>query len=155
MKKTMIVGLVVIFTAPILLSIYLNSKWSDFEPQATRNHGRLVHPVVPASESILGRLSPRQTPDQWYLVCIRSCDAWSPRFAALNTAMGRDADRLATRVLEPELDAADVVSSGLAETETLAIIDPDDYVVMAYPSDADPTGIRKDMALLLKYSRPE
>lgn len=155
MKKTMIVGLVVIFTTPILLSIYLNSKWSDFEPQATRNHGRLVHPVVPASESIIERLSPRRTNDQWFLVCVRDCQDWSARFDAINTAMGRDADRLETRIVEPELESAAAIESGLQATETLAIIDPEDYVVMAYQGDADPTGIRKDMALLLKYSRPE
>ena len=46
MKKTTLLALVAVFLAPVLLAILLNSRWLDWRPGSTRNHGELLEPAV-------------------------------------------------------------------------------------------------------------
>lgn len=44
MKKTTLIAVLIVFFAPVLLAVLLNSQWLDWRPGETRNHGELIEP---------------------------------------------------------------------------------------------------------------
>jgi cytochrome oxidase Cu insertion factor (SCO1/SenC/PrrC family) len=46
MNKTTIFAVLAVFFAPVILAILLNSRWLDWRPGETRNHGELIEPAV-------------------------------------------------------------------------------------------------------------
>lgn len=80
-RKLLIITVVLAFTAPILIATLMHSQWLTWQPDATRNHGTLVQPVVllPDFEhpTATGEtLSRSDLMDQWQLVHLRHspCD---------------------------------------------------------------------------------
>jgi hypothetical protein len=71
--------IVAMFVLPILVAFYLNSQWSDWAPETTRNHGQLVQPVLPLPETrfeiIKGDLGDLRRSGKWILLHVaQHCD---------------------------------------------------------------------------------
>lgn len=47
MNRKIIVLVVGMFTLPVIIAVLLNSRWVDWAPGETRNHGDLIAPVIP------------------------------------------------------------------------------------------------------------
>lgn len=43
-KKTTFIAVLLVFFTPVLLALLLNSRWLDWRPGETRNHGELLEP---------------------------------------------------------------------------------------------------------------
>ncbi len=91
-------ALLLIFVAPILLAVYLQSGFSDYEPMTTTNHGLLLDPPVHVNgwkdqSNAMGR-------PLWTLLvysqsaCAASCIEHFSWLQQLQLALGRHQDQL-------------------------------------------------------------
>lgn len=78
-QKLLIVSVVLAFTAPVVIATLMHSQWLSWQPDATRNHGTLIEPVVPLPDFNLNTASDQPLSrdsllDQWQLVHVRHTD---------------------------------------------------------------------------------
>lgn len=157
-----------LFFAPIMAALFLNSRLSDWRPTATKNYGQLVVPVVPMGDGL-------PTPDgdtlpPWRLIwpvvgtCEQTCEEQMQTLNRVKETLGRHQDKLELLVL------ADGAQPGLADSTLSArirqalaarklnasglyLVDPLNNVMMYFPEDFDPTGLRKDLDRLIRHSK--
>jgi hypothetical protein len=171
-----------VFAAPVLLALFLQSGWSSHSPEETTNHGLLLDPPVPVNGwrervNAVGR-------PLWTLLvhsrgdCVASCREHLDWLQQLRLALGRHADQLALGLIAPDSDtlgalvergAVDEVhlldgGSALSVAVELAasenpgeawetlLIDPRGFIVLRYAERADITGMRKDIDRLIRQS---
>ncbi len=174
--RLVLLGIVAIFLAPLLLAVFLNSRWTDWAPEATRNYGTLISPVVAVPEALRDEL---QLNEEWTLivdpsVCGPECPDVVDRMHLLDRALGRHAGEVRQLVLSgdapqagavsgsewPDVDIVDLPiawSPFLEEIEAAdagaLLVDPLGNAMLAYPSQFDTGRVRKDLDRLLKYAK--
>lgn len=140
--------IVAIFAAPVIAAVFLNSRWSDFQPEATRNRGELIEPVWP----IEGAQS-----DRWQMVyltpepCNAACLARQDELARVRRALGREGEKM-------ELTQAPGLRAVLAtrfQPGSVVIIDPLGNAMMHYQPAASASDMRRDLKRLLHYSKAD
>lgn len=163
------------FAAPLLIALLL--RGFGWEPVATRNSGTLVEPPFAIEDIALtlsdGAAYQWQPMEARFHLLVRqpeSCDAGCAELADLLhriwVAQGRRAERLdllwlgapppeATRFRHwiglrssPLLDER-LAERGVADARIL-VVDPNGFVMMRYGAEFDPSGLRKDIARLIK-----
>jgi hypothetical protein len=174
-RVLLLVGLC--FATPFLASMLLNKL--GWMPSGRKNYGELVTPPVPLAPVQLKDASafPWKTPPEWYWTllvrlpeqCIAGCRTQLDLVPNLRTALARNAIKLRIAVVDPLPEGAALGSeSGVyllsqpveasvaaalprpQQAPRLALVDPNGYVVLRYPEDADFSGVRKDLGKLLK-----
>ncbi|MGB0514666.1 MAG: hypothetical protein ACPGJE_07485 [Wenzhouxiangellaceae bacterium] len=78
-NRLILVLLFVLFFAPIVIALLLNSKWVDWSASPGRAHGELLRPVVPLGEfALTDALGQQRTQDDladlWIVVMTRTGD---------------------------------------------------------------------------------
>lgn len=188
MKKSTIILVFIAFFAPVLLAVLLHSRWVDWEPGATRNHGELLEPVIALDEfsTVDARNRPVTRDDlfgRWQLVlvqpgvCGEACLERLYWMRQIRAAQDRHQPDVGLVLLSAAPLSADTVAAILdlapdflilegggarplmdgfptsGTAESTYIVDPQANIMMRYPSDADPTGIRKDLRRLLTWTK--
>lgn len=174
-SRLTIVAVFAAFLAPILVALFLNSRWTDWQPGELKAYGELLKPAVAV---------PADAPlrDHWHLAtvetgqCGRSCMERLTMLRQQHLASGRHQDRLRVMVITtpraapalrqqaasiyPELTvltdhAGELLPLLSATGAQLFIVDPTGHIIIRYPDGADPTGIRKDLKQLLTWSKQD
>ncbi|AKS41893.1 hypothetical protein [Wenzhouxiangella marina] len=188
MNRKIILLVFGMFTLPVVIAVLLNSRWVDWEPGGTRNHGEFVDPVVPLPEndwtSSDGTVVARDDLlDLWQLTHVRrsACDqaCMEDLYWLRQTRMAQDRHVPEVGLLlisaEPidEVRRAEILAlseqfriiDGAAGAELIEafpgsesaplryIIDPMGNIMMRYPGEADPNGIRRDLHRLLTWTQ--
>ena len=149
-----------IFLAPIIGAVVLNSKWVDWQPEASRNHGDLIAPVLPLQAD---SLPAKEAIDHWRLLVLcqqDDCAATHDVLLRVKKALNRHGQKLdlASNVsaTEPYHTLPEAGITALQQWNPaahLVLVDPLDNAMMWYPEDFNATGLRKDLDRLLKYNK--
>lgn len=180
-SRLTMMGVAALFFASFGVALYLiRSGW---QPTAMRNAGELLDPPRLIDELGLATVDGKDyawQPERrlWRLVVVppRECDvatcaAFVDTLYRIWMSEGRHADRVhvlwfgevpqgapAFRAFLPMRanPALRATLPGLASDGDLSVylIDPSGYLVMRHPAGFDPTGLRKDLARLLKVTEP-
>lgn len=120
MKNRLLVALLIgVFSIPMVVAVFLNSTWSDWRPDRTRNFGRLVEP--PVTLPAVGGTSTLEFGSgdtRWTILFVtRYCTAPCPKQLVLirqvHRAMGRDAGRV-RKILVAGAELSDSVHRHIA-----------------------------------------
>ncbi len=179
-QRLILLGLVGAFAMPFVLGWALFV--GDWRPDRAASHGQLVDPpaVLSATQwsSLLGE---GPTPGQWTLAmlapadCDDACRHTLYLMRQIESTQAREASRVQRAVLVADAPSAalrDAVEQ-IGQTRIwkgpldalrgtlpaagpggprLAIIDPQGNLMMVYPDAFDPSGVRRDLERLLKFS---
>ena len=146
--------------------------FGGWQPPRISPHGHLLNPP-----RVLPELTLRSTgrnAEKWKLVlhvrgpCAAECLARIDEIRRIHVALYKnmshlsrvvltdqpnDPALLALREAQPDLIVQTVQSDKLADiADPLLLVDPQDHLVMTYPTDASPQGVRADLERLLKYA---
>jgi hypothetical protein len=177
-QRRLLVGLAVLFFAPIALSFYLYYGHSSLQPLGKVNHGELVLPPRALPKGAL----PPASANKWTLIVVAdgSCDTLCRRrlydTRQVRTALDRDLPRV-QRVLVAGGDCCDetflarehpdlatvhaapdapLLAALRVDAATPAgriyVVDPLGNFMMWYAADAPAKGLLEDMKRLLKLS---
>jgi len=126
-----LLGVLLVFVAPILLAVYLQSDLTDYSPAATTNSGLLLDPPIPVNaweprQNELGR-------PLWTLLvytpepCVDGCIEHFSWLQQLQLALGRHADQLTLELIGVAPDAeqaAQLTELGVTEVHLLDATEP-------------------------------
>ena len=168
--RLMLVLIVGLLALPFAIGAGL--YFGGWQPPLISPHGHLLKPPRVLSELTLR--STGKNAEKWKLAlhvrgpcspdCTRHIDEMRRIQVALYKNMGRlsrvvltdqpnDPALLALREAQPDLILLTTQSDELAEiTDPLLLVDPLDQLVMTYPADASPQGVRADLERLLRYA---
>lgn len=146
--------------------------FGGWHPSRIGHHGHLLNPPRLLPEQMLR--STGKNAEKWKLVlqvhgpctaeCTNRLDEMRRIHVALYKNMGRlsravltdqpnDPALLALHVSQPDLMVLIAPPGALAEiTDPVLLVDPQGLVIMTYPPDASPQGMRADLERLLKYA---
>jgi hypothetical protein len=178
-KHWQLLFIILAFSGPVLVALAMQTPWFHWEPASTRNHGRLIQPVVPTGDLALSDLqgqplSTNSGSNVWTLLklgegaCDARCQEQLELLARVRDLQVQRADQL--RVVHLDLNNAAAVSTDRwiearaadpaawrqrleSQRAVLFLIDPLGNAMMSYSIDYDPTGVRKDVAVLLRWSK--
>ncbi len=165
------------FAAPILISMLLAKL--GWMPIGRKNYGELLSPPLPLGAVTLqdGAAFAWKTPPEWYWTllvrvpaqCVGECRAHLDLIPNLRSALARNAIKLRIAVADPLPDGARLTEEhgvyALAQPvhasieqamprpsddPQLALVDPNGFVILRYPQQANFTEVRKDLGKLLK-----
>lgn len=165
------------FAAPLLVSLLL-AKFG-WMPIGRKNYGELLVQPVKLNATVLqdGAAFNWKTPPEWYWTllvrlpesCAGVCREHLDLIPNLRTALAQNATKLRIAVadplptgaaladahgvylLAPPLDAAlEAALPRPQQDPQFALVDPNGYVVLLYPEQANFSGVRKDLGKLLK-----
>ncbi|MBU3693419.1 MAG: hypothetical protein FGM40_01140 [Rhodocyclaceae bacterium] len=179
-QRLILLGLFAAFAAPFLVGFGLFA--GGWRPDTVHPHGVLVQPApvlrAPQWSALLGS---DPVPGQWTLAMLApaECDAACRKtlwlMQQIESTQAREASRVQRAVLVADAPSASlreaveqigqtVIWQGpLADLRAalpsagegavrLAIIDPQGSLMMVYPDAFDPSGVRRDLERLLKFS---
>lgn len=179
-QRLILLGLFAAFAAPFLVGWGLFA--GGWRPDAVHPHGILVQPApalrAPQWSGLLGA---GPEPGQWTLAMLApaDCDDGCRRtlylMRQIESTQAREASRVQRAVLVagvpsaslrdaveqightsiwqgPLGDLRSTLASASGGDARLAIIDPQGNLMMVYPDAFDPSGVRRDLERLLKFS---
>jgi len=179
-QRLILIGLFAAFAAPFVIGWALFV--GDWRPDRAASHGKLVDPpAVLSTAQWSGLLGDGPTPGQWTLAmlapaeCEDTCRHTLWLMQQIESTQAREASRVQRAVLvagapSPSLRQAveqigqtriwqgplDSLRGTLPDAgpggPRLAIIDPQGNLMMVYPDSFDPSGVRRDLERLLKFS---
>lgn len=167
-NRLTLIALAALFLVPVLVAMYLNSGWSDWQPAATRNHGELIRPVLPVAGVPL--LDQQRGHLRWTLVsvnCRVDCGARLDELARLRRGLGRLDEKLTVAALgapgappapvaaleDPDGRIAAALESRLLPPRGLYLVDPLGNLMLRYAEDYQASEVLDDLERLLKYSK--
>jgi len=170
-NRLVFVAIAVLFVVPILAATYLNSTWTDWAPDMTKNNGELIQPVRRVDGA--SQRWEAESGGRWTVLAVSDgCDAACGEFmgvlANVHLALGRRGDRVRRELVTARQPSAPALperldtrvdgelSGRLEDTlgaASVYLVDPLGNVMMRYPEGFDPSGLRKDLERLLKYSK--
>ena len=147
--------------------------FGGWQPSRISHHGHLVSPPRPLPEPLLLRPTGGNS-EKWMLLlnvrgpCTAECAGRIDEMRRIHVALYKNMGRLSRAVLtdqpddpallvlrrsQPDLLLLTAPFDELAEiTDPLLLVDPQGQMIMTYPSDASPQGVRADLDRLLKYA---
>ncbi|WP_025770139.1 hypothetical protein [Thioalkalivibrio sp. HK1] len=167
-----LLGLFVIFFAPVMLAWSLNVWWPDWHPFGETNHGELIRPPWRVEDPAIGEA----IAGSWALLhiadrqCSQDCMAMLDTTRRVHISLGKDFDRVVRGYIRPH-DApegaptphVDMIDLPLPfawverfkedRRPFLLIIDPQGYAVLRYGIDFSGKGLASDIARLLRISK--
>lgn len=170
-KRLQLILIVIAFAAPVLLAMALNTPWFRLKPDSTRNFGELVSPVIAMADLGLAEEGAEdgQGSGLWTLLWLpeagsSDCAQTLDLLRRLRLAEGREVDRVRIAYsadcaqapgeaqLQLQAAASQTALSRLGQPG-LWLLDPYGNAMMRYPLAFDGTGVKKDLARLLRYSK--
>jgi len=179
-NKLTLLGLFVLFFVPVLLAYLMATGVIDYKPQPSKNHGNLVTPPIEmrhyTSQPLLAAANEKWklvyvAPDH----CGERCRVILDAMYRIYLATGRHRTKVQPVVVSymddfslPEpfdqrLAHVSIASDSKAQTlferlsrqsltggKGLYIIAPEGFLMMSYPKEFSPSGVIKDMNILLK-----
>lgn len=175
-QRLLLLGLVLAFVTPFALGWGLYAF--DWRPQQVKPHGVLVTPALAVATGDWHQPDgAAATAGQWTLALLQTGDCGDACRRSLylmrqiEATQAREASRVQRAVLTDTASASlqrEVAAIGHTEiwqgplaglaaglpdaTAALAIVDPMGNLMMVYPPDFDPSGVRRDLERLLKFS---
>lgn len=169
--RLMLALIVVLLALPFAIGAGL--YFGGWQPTRSVRHGHLLNPPRPLPEPVLLRWAGKNS-EKWKLMlhvrgpcaaeCSRRLDEMRRIHVALYKNMGRlsravltdqpdDPALLALRASQPDLLLLPAPPGTLADiADPVLLVDPQGQVIMTYPPDASPQGLRADLERLLKYA---
>lgn len=177
-SRLALLGIFVVFFGTMLVAGLL--RFSGWKPDGLKSHGTIINPVIDARELAPSTVDGRQyawnpTDRRWRMLVVNgaTCDAKCEAFAAdldkVWQLLGQNKDRVdvlwmgatpsQTQVhnlypLSADASLRSVLpANGRAPTSVgmpVYIIDPNGFVMMEFPPGTDVSGIRADLAKVLK-----
>ena len=157
-----LVAIFMLFAVPLVAAVLMHTGHIEWRPGGMRNTGLLVDPPL-ALDGFGAR-----TPPRWTLLyvppqpCDAACTARQDALTRVRTATGRHAERVDVDTLDPALpnarqalDAEARALGGDGSAGWTFVLDPGGRVVLAYPPQAEATGILKDLKRLLTWSKQD
>lgn len=178
-NRVLLVGTFLFFFLPIVGAWLLNVFAPDWRPFGTTNYGTLVQPVRPITAAGLRKadgapLDPGYLDGRWTLVhiqqgaCASECLEALGRLRQVQQALGDDMHRVQLLVVVdgagngPDGATTVVAAAGWLTAFAFAdapagpgiyLVDPQGYLMMRYPRDAEQRGVLTDLERLLKISK--
>lgn len=168
--RLMLALIVALLALPFIIGAGL--YFGGWHPSRTGHHGHLLNPPRPLPEQMLR--STGKNSEKWKLVlqvrgpCTAECTSRLDEMRRIHVALYKNMGRLSRAVLtdqpndpallalhasQPDLMVLTAPPGALAEvTDPVLLVDPQGLVIMTYPPDASPQGMRADLDRLLKYA---
>ncbi|NTV71937.1 MAG: hypothetical protein HGA71_17540 [Azonexaceae bacterium] len=168
--RLMLVLIVCLLALPFVIGAGL--YFGGWQPPQTSHHGHLLARPIQLPEPF-----PRSTgknAEKWKLVlhvrgsCSTECTTRLDEMRRIHVALYKNMGRLSRAVLtdqpndpallalhasQPDLMMLTSPSGSLTQiTDPVLLVDPQGLVIMTYPPDASPQGMRADLDRLLKYA---
>ena len=175
-NRFVLLGLILVFAAPILIAYALNVWWPHWSPFGRMNHGEIVEPPWALGITTMGEDAAERATGRWILLhpiasrCDAGCEALLNRTKRVHVSLGKDYDRVVrmfahrangpvvpVQTTSPDLIPLPVSASWFDRFEedepALLVIDPQRNVVLQYGADFDGKGLARDLARMLKISK--
>ena len=172
----MLLGLILVFAAPILIAYALNVWWPHWSPFGRMNHGEIVEPPWAIDVATMGEATAERTAGRWIVLhpipsrCNEDCEALLDRTRRVHVSLGKDYDRVVrmfahrsdyagmpARAADPDLIPLPVSAAWFdrfgGDQPTLLVFDPQRNAVLRYGTDLDGKGLARDLARMLKISK--
>ncbi|MBU1365203.1 MAG: hypothetical protein KKE51_15410 [Gammaproteobacteria bacterium] len=168
--RLMLALIVALLALPFIIGAGL--YFGGWHPSRTGHHGHLLNPPRPLPEQMLR--STGKNSEKWKLVlqvsgpCAAECTNRLDEMRRIHVALYKNMGRLSRAVLtdqpddpallalhasQPDLMVLSTQPGALPEiTDPVLLVDPQGLVIMTYPPDASPQGMRADLDRLLKYA---
>lgn len=164
-----------LFVLPLIVAMALNTPWFRLQPQATKNYGTLIQPVIPLLD--LGFAEPGASEGKglgrWTLLWLPAqdgdCEPVLDLLSRVRKAEGRAFDRIAlsysARCKASSLPKLTQITSATEQTlrtrleksgpgkSGLWLIDPLGNAMMYYPENFEASRMQRDLDRLLRYSK--
>ncbi|MBS1139876.1 MAG: putative transrane protein [Proteobacteria bacterium] len=177
--RLMLALIVALLALPFVIGAGL--YFGGWHPSRIGHHGHLLNPPRQLPEQIphpkgasFGARSTGKNAEKWKLVlqvrgsCTTDCTSRLDEMRRIHVALYKNMGRLSRAVLtdqpddpallalhasQPDLTVLTAPPDALAEiTDPVLLVDPQGLVIMTYPPDASPQGMRADLDRLLKYA---
>lgn len=183
-NRATLVAIAVLFFAPLLLAVLMQSHWWSYGPAETVNRGTLVQPPVPVQGD---GGAPWRVVHVLEASCVAACERAVTGLRQMHIAAGRHREAITVELVgEQGLEEAERVrlqaiyrdfvltapappplADALAEAARRAwpeggeqagrsfLIDPRGNIILAYARGTDPNDLYRDLQRLLKWSPQE
>jgi hypothetical protein len=181
-NKLSLLALVVLFLAPVIIAIVMNSNLINYSPSSMKNRGNFIQPPVKITAE--GQLEDYE--GFWTVVynhtgsCEDECKSMLELIYRVRLTKGHKMDKVRLLVLHPENSDLKIpsqygsiesqsynVDSELSQTlselskesltnnKGLYMLAPEGFLMMSYPKDFIPQDVIKDLGLLLRGRKGE
>ncbi|MCB1626223.1 MAG: hypothetical protein KDI48_00755 [Xanthomonadales bacterium] len=168
-NKLQLLLLALVFVAPVVIAVLMQTRLAHYEPEATKNYGTLFE-TSPQLGAWLPPVEAARLHGSWTVAYLASADCGQDCLAELDllsrvwAAQGQERDRVQllyvtpTGITPPALAApwlshAREVEPAVPAPARVILIDPEGYGATWYPAAFDGTELRKDLRHLLKWSK--
>jgi len=176
-NKLSIIALVVLFLAPVIVAIVMNSSMIEYSPESFKNNGDFIQPPI----KITDKESLKSFEEFWTVVyshtgqCNEDCLKMLDTLYRIRLTKGHKMKQVKLLVLHPannklevpkqytsieqqaylETDKLNSVLANLSEQSLgngngLYLLAPEGFLMMSYPKDFTPQDVIKDLGLLLR-----
>ena len=176
-NKFSIIALAVLFLAPVIVAIVMNSNLIDYSPDSFKNRGNFIKPPI----KITDKESLKPYEDFWTVVyshtgdCNKDCLKMLDTLYRIRLTKGHKMKQVKLLVLHPEKDSLEIPSEytsiekqsyvetdelnkvlkslseqSLGNAKGLYLLAPEGFLMMSYPKDFEPQDVIKDLGLLLR-----
>ena len=175
-NRSVLLGLILVFAAPILIAYALNVWWPHWSPFGRMNHGEIVEPPWAIGVATMGEAAAERTAGRWILLhpiagrCDDVCEALLDRTRRVHVSLGKDYDRVVrmfahrtgfpgipVQATDPDLIPLPVSAAWFdrfgGDEPALLVIDPQRNAVLRYGAGLDGKGLARDLARMLKISK--
>jgi len=168
--RLMLALIVALLALPFVIGAGL--YFGGWHPSRIEHHGNLLNPPRQLPEQMLR--STGKNSEKWKLVlqvrgpCAAECMSHLDEMRRIHVALYKNMGRLSRAVLtdqpgdptlhalrasQPDLMVLSNQPGALPEiTDPVLLVDPQGLLIMTYPPDASPKGMRADLDRLLKYA---
>ncbi len=174
-NKLALISIVLLFVAPVVLALLMNTGVINLDGMNRKNQGDLLNPPVPVGEGTrLAGLTLK--PAHWTLLvyqrthCAQRCPEWLESLQRIKLSMTHRAEKLDVRLLSDDAPAQtgmeewqqmpagselqrvllEQASGRFADGSGVFIVSPEGYLMMAYDETHTPAQMIKDLKVLLK-----
>ncbi len=178
-NRITIVLTVMLFTAPVVVAYMLSSGLIKFEPDAKKNNGHFVSPLVKIADYSSAQWVPNLM-THWTLirrvpeVCSDQCQAWEDELNRYKMSLGHRSNKLNLMLLSdgfneqqpdnfPGVVKASIENNqklitvfdqlseqSLGQGHGLYVVAPEGYLMMSFSDENTSTEIIRDLNLLVK-----
>ena len=175
-NRSVLVGLVAVFTVPVLIAYALNVWWPHWSPFGHMNYGEIVAPAWRVELAAMDRDISGRADGRWVLLhpasspCDEACEALLGLTRRVHVSLGKDHDRVVRMYVHragvpidgvPPMDAGLILVPGPAAWfdriakvgVVLILVDPQGQAVLQYRAGLQGKGLARDLERLLKISK--
>lgn len=176
-NKLSIIALAVLFLAPVIIAIVMNSRLIDYSPDSFKNHGDFIQPPI----KITDKESLKPYEEFWTVIyshkggCNNDCLKMLDTLYRIRLTKGHKMKQVKLLILYPEESklmipeqytsiekqpylVTDEISNVLDNLSKqsfnngngLYLLAPEGFLMMSYPLDFEPRDVIKDLGLLLR-----